>query len=158
MHQEVPCERQDSNCIDPPSGRRRLCFSMLTVESTEEAVAVDELVITSEPESCVYGGPTTIKQGRLTVVFDNRTGNNVLYNIFLLPKGKSWQDVVDACGQGTKTAGMPGWGILQSGKTDLQDYQKKVYNLAPGSYAVTCAEMLQTGRLQDHLGSRLEVR
>jgi hypothetical protein len=127
-------------------------------EPTQEAVAVDEVVITFQPESCVYSGPTTIKQGEIAFVFDNQTDSNVLYNVFQLPKGKSWQDVAGAYSEGSKDAGMPSWAVLQSGKQDLQDYQKKVYDLAPGTYAITCAEILQTGRLQDYLGSRLEVR
>lgn len=129
-----------------------------TGNGSEDPVQVDELTITFEPESCVYDGPKVIQHGEFTVFFDNQTDKQAIYDIFWLPEGKSWQDVVDNFAGGSRNVAMPDWAILQSGKINIQDTRMKVYNLEPGSYALACSEILQTGGWIDYLGSPLEVK
>ena len=129
-----------------------------TSDANKEAVVVDELVVTFKPENCIYDGPTVIQHGEFTVFFDNQTDEVVLYDIFLLTEGKSWQDVVDNFAGGGRNVEMPDWAILQSGSINIKDTREKAYNLEPGSYALACSEILQTGGWIDYLGSPLEVK
>jgi hypothetical protein len=123
-----------------------------------EAVLVEELVVTFESDSCIYGGPEVIQQGEFTVIFDNQTDKNMIYDLFLIPEGKSWQDLVKNFAGGTRNVSRPDWAILQSGKRDIKETNKKVYNLDPGLYALLCAEITQTGGWENYLGSPFEVK
>ena len=129
-----------------------------TNEISEEPVVVDEMIVTYKPENCEYVGPTVIQHGEIKVIFDNQTDENVIYDIFLLPNGKSWQDIVDIISGGSKHVGMPNWAILQSGKINIHDTREKVYNLEPGSYALVCCEITPTGGWTDWLGSPIDVK
>ncbi len=131
-------------------------------EISEEPVVVDEMIVTFKPENCEYVGPTVIKHGEIKVIFDNQTDKNLTKGIFLLPDGKSWQDIVEKfSGGGKKNVGIPvgaPWAVVQSGKINIKDTREKVYNLEPGSYALACAEITPTGGWIDWLGSPLEVK
>lgn len=129
-----------------------------TGNGSEDPVQVDELTITYEPESCVYDGPKVIQSGEIKVVFNNLSENTVIYGIFLLTEGKSWQDIVDNFREKNRNVGMPDWAILQSGKLNIKDTRVKVYNLEPGSYALACSEILPTGGFIDWIASPLEVK
>ena len=130
-----------------------------TNEVSEEPVVVDEMIVTFKPENCEYLGPTVIQHGEIKVIFDNQTDKNLIYDIFLLPDGKSWQDIVDILsGGGKNNVGMPEWAVLQPGKINIKDTREKVYNLESGSYALVCSEITPTGGFIDWLGSPLEVK
>ena len=119
---------------------------------------IERVEILFDGENCIYDGPIAIQHGEFTVFFDNQTDEVVLYDIFLLTEGKSWQDVVDNFAGGGRNVEMPDWAILQSGSINIKDTREKAYNLEPGSYALACSEILQTGGWIDYLGSPLEVK
>ena len=96
-----------------------LISSCSTNEISEEPAVVDEMIVTFKPENCEYVGPTVIQHGEIKVIFDNQTDKYVIYDIFLLQDGKSWQDIVDNFAGGTRNVGMPNWAILQRGKVNI---------------------------------------
>ena len=127
-------------------------------EISEEPAVVDEMIVTFKPENCEYVGPTVIQQGEIKVIFDNQTDKNLIYDFFLLPDGKSWQDIVDNFSGGNKNVGFPNWAIKQPGKINIKDSREKVYNLEPGSYALACAEITPTGGWITWLGSPIDIK
>ena len=64
-------------------------------EETVEVVNVDEITVIFEAENCSYDGPTVIREGELSVFFNNLTDSTVGFRIYKLDDGKTWQDFLD---------------------------------------------------------------
>jgi hypothetical protein len=136
------------------------CSSDDAMVEQVEAVAVDEITVIFEPESCEYTGPQAIQQAEVKLIYDNRSENVVIDGVFLIPDGKTWQDFVDYLSREDKNNDMPqwAWDNLQSGSVVIDDPRAKVYDLAPGLYALACGEIYDTGGWKNWPAAPLEVR
>jgi hypothetical protein len=124
---------------------------------SEEVVEVDELTVTFERDHCIYDGPKVIRQGEVTIIFNNLTDATVDVVVSKLESGKTWQDVVDGLSEKNRGVAYPEWVSVVSHRPVIGDYRAKIFNLEPGLYAITCGEVLQ-GSWAVWLGSPLEVR
>ena len=124
---------------------------------SEEAVNVDEITVTFEPENCLYDGPEVIRQGELTVIFNNLTDSNGTLRIYKLENGKNWQDFVDHYSEKNIGISFPSWATIQSHKPNIEDPRVMNFSLGPGLYAMQCGEWLE-GTFAVWLGSSLEVK
>jgi hypothetical protein len=71
--------------------------------------------------------------------------------------GKTWQDLVDHFSEKNKGVAYPEWFSLVSHRPVIGDSRAKIFNPEPGSYAISCGEVLQ-GSWAFWLASPLEVR
>ncbi len=126
-------------------------------EEVVDVVEVDELTVTFEPENCFYDGPEVIRQGELTVIFNNLTDSSVNLRIYKLDNGKTWQDFVHHYSEKNIGISFPSWASIQSHKPNIEDYRVMYFNLEPGLFAMTCGEMLE-GTFAVWLASPLEVK
>jgi hypothetical protein len=127
-------------------------------EESVEAVAVDELTVTFEPESCRYEGPAVIQAGEVKLIFDNRSEKVVDDGIRLIPDGHTWQDYVEILTLKDTNNWSPDWSVLQSGSVVIDDPRAKVYDFKPGLYALDCTEYTDTGGWIVFPAAPLEVR
>jgi hypothetical protein len=120
-------------------------------------VEVHELTVTFERDHCIYDGPKVIRQGEVTIIFNNLTDATVDVVVSKLESGKTWQDVVDGLSEKNRGVAYPEWVSRVSYRPVMNDYRAKIFNLEPGLYAITCSEILQ-GTWAVWLASPLEVR
>ncbi len=120
-------------------------------------VEVHELTVAFERDHCIYDGPKVIRQGEVTIILNNLTDATVDVVLGKLENGKTWQDLVDFFSEKNQGVGFPEWHSVVSHRPVISDYRAKIFNLEPGSYAITCAEVLQ-GSWAFWLASPLEVR
>jgi len=145
---------------------KTVCFSFLIVSflcagcassvASPQAVKVDRLTVTFEPGKCSYAGPKVISQGKVTAALDNPTNANVSLNIKKFCTGKTWQDLVDVFKENNKAVVFPDWICDVSSSPNMDNYAESIYTLEPGSYAITCGEIL-TGSWATWLASPLTV-
>ena len=126
-------------------------------EETVEVVNVDEITVIFEAENCSYDGPTVIREGELSVFFNNLTDSTVGVRIYKLDDGKTWQDFLDHYSEKNVSISFPSWASIQSHKPDLEDFRVMYFNLEPGTFAMSCGEILE-GTVAFWLGSPLEVK
>ena len=119
-------------------------------------VEVEELTVTFERDHCIYDGPKVIRQGEVTIIFNNITDATADVVVGRFENGKTWQDLVDVLSE-TNRGVRPEWVSRVSYRPVMNDYRAKIFNLEPGLYAITCGEVLQ-GTWAVWLASPLEVR
>jgi hypothetical protein len=119
-------------------------------------VEVHELTVTFERDKCIYDGPKVIRQGEVTIIFNNLTDATADVVVGRFENGKTWQDLVDVLSE-TNRGVRPEWVSRVSYRPVMNDYRAKIFNLEPGLYAITCSEILQ-GTWAVWLASPLEVR
>ncbi len=134
-----------------------LMSSCSAAEGNVEPVDVDELTVYFEPENCRYDGPEAITPGEITLTFDNTTDANVLLRVYRLEEGKTWDDFVDHYREGKTGVTFPSWASIVSHGSDLSDLRLMIFDLEPGSYAMACAEILETGTWANYLAAPLVV-
>jgi hypothetical protein len=127
-------------------------------EEAVEAVAVDELTVTFEPESCRYEGPAVIQAGEVKIIYDNRTEKKVNDDVRLIPDGYTYQDHVEILTLKETNNWAPDWSVIQSGSVDIDDPRAKVYDFKQGLYALACIEWTDTGGWITYPAAPLEVR
>ncbi len=133
---------------------RELGYESVTPSSPVE---VEELTVTFEPDHCIYDGPKVIRQGEVTIILNNLTDATVELHVWRLENGKTWQDLVDHFSEKNIGVDVPyEWVSLVSHRPVIGDNRAKIFNLEPGSYAISCDEMLQ-GSWAVWLGSPLNV-
>jgi hypothetical protein len=120
-------------------------------------VEVEELTVTFEPDHCIYDGPKVIRQGEVTIILNNLTDATVDFRVYRFENGKTWQDLVDHFSEKNVGVDVPEWVSLLSHGPVIGDNWAKIFNLEPGSYAISCDEILQ-GSWAIWLASPLEVR
>ncbi len=120
-------------------------------------VEVEELTVTFERENCIYDGPKVIRQGEVTIILNNLTDAKVDFGVHRFENGKTWQDLVDVFSEKNQGVAYPEWASLVSHRPVMGNYRAKIFNLEPGSYALSCSEVLQ-GSWAIWLASPLEVR
>ena len=113
--------------------------------------------MTFERDNCIYSGPKVIRQGEVTIIFNNLTDATVDFAVHRFENGKTWQDLVDHFSEKNQGVTYPDWVSVVSHRPVMGDYRAKVFNLEPGSYAIGCVEVLQ-GSWTNWLASPLEVR
>jgi hypothetical protein len=127
-------------------------------EEPVEAVGVDGLTVTFEPESCRYEGPAVIQAGEVKVIYDNRTEKIINDDVRLIPDGYTWQEYVEILSLKDTNNWQPDWSVLQSGSVVIDDPRAKVYEFKPGLYALACVEITDTGGWIVYPAAPLEVR
>jgi hypothetical protein len=127
-------------------------------EESVRAVAVDELTVTFEPESCIYEGPALIQAGEVKLIYDNRTEKVMNDSVRLIPDDYTWQDYVEILSLKDTNNWSPDWSVLQSGSVVINDPRAKVYDFKPGLYALACMEITDTGGWIIYPAAPLEVR
>lgn len=146
--------------------RRFVCFCIiislcvcgcLPRQVDEEPIAVDYLSVQYQDGRCIYDGPSIIRNGEIKISFDNLTDKNLVFNVFLISEGYSYQDIEGQFSGDTKNLVKVDWVIQQSGKLDIHNPNIKTFEIDPGTYFFTCAEILETGGWIDYLGSQLNV-
>ncbi|NIS79538.1 MAG: hypothetical protein GTO14_04875 [Anaerolineales bacterium] len=134
-----------------------LLSSCSAKEERVDPVDVDEITVYFEPENCRYDGPPAIKQGEVTLIFDNLTEANVTLRVYKLEDDKTWQDFEYHYREGKTGVSFPSWASIVSHKPVLSDPRLMIINFEPGSYAMACAEILE-GTWANWLAAPLEVR
>lgn len=127
-------------------------------DESVKAVAVDELTVTFESESCIYEGPAVIQAGEVKLIYDNRTEQVVTDSVRLIPDDYTWQDFVEILSLKDKNNWSPDWSVLQSGSVVIDDPRAKIFDFKPGLYALGCIEITDTGGWIIYPAAPLEVR
>jgi len=120
-------------------------------------VEVHELTVTFERDHCIYDGPKVIRQGEVTIIFNNLTDADAGVSVGKIENGKTWQDLVDHFSEKNIGVTHPEWVSLVSHRPVMSDYRAQIFDLEPGLYAISCGETLQ-GSWAIWLASPLEVR
>ena len=120
-------------------------------------VEVEELTVTFERDHCIYDGPKVIRQGEVTIIFNNLTDADAGVSVGKIENGKTWQDLVDHFSEKNIGVAPPKWTTVVSHRPVIGDYRAQIFNLEPGLYAISCGETLQ-GSWAIWLASPLEVR
>ena len=120
-------------------------------------VEVEELTVTFERDKCTYDGPKVIRQGEVTIIFNNLTDADAGVAVRKIENGKTWQDLVDHFSEKNIGVAPPKWTTVVSHRPVIGDYRAQIFDLEPGLYAISCGETLQ-GSWAIWLASPLEVR
>ena len=120
-------------------------------------VEVKELTVNFERGNCIYNEPKVIRQGEVTITLNNLTDSTVSLSVGKLENGKNWQDLVGVFSEKNEGVAHPDWFLVVSHRPVMGDYRAEIFDFEPGSYAITCLEVLQ-GSWAVWLASPLEVR
>ena len=71
--------------------------------------APDSPKLTFDGERCTYQGPTDLKSGSVTLLFNNKSGVNAVVGLLRHTRDKTIQDMIDYMGEEPTTKHSPIW-------------------------------------------------
>lgn len=122
-----------------------------------EAVAVEEIVISYDGQTCSHNAPPVIVAGDITVIIDNQTEGKVMGDVAVLLEGKSYEDLWEDLGEPGNASRMPDWAPVANSRPVISNPKAKIYTFEPGHYAITCIETFDTGTLANYPGGEIWV-
>lgn len=100
------------------------------------------LTLNFNGESCAYTGPTELKPGPVTLIFQNKSDGWAATNLISLMGDKTLQDVIEYNGEEPSTKHAPSWSVsVPDVWKEIEAGESRIWkgSLEPGIHALVCA-------------------
>jgi hypothetical protein len=134
---------------------------LILITGCTSTKAHPEIVLTFDGKTCHYDGPNVVREGEVTIVFNNKTKYEASMWAARLDEGRTWQEMLDYIGPPGAFVERPSWsdGTIMIAAKVPDDPNATVYTLRKGLYAICCCTCLELyGPRGVWPGAPLEVR